>query len=401
MSRVIAVCMPASDAGFGECVRGVVAQDRWDLNSQDGLASMQAVIRGTYPMAAILSHGVAAGGSHRTVVLDVYRDGRPGAETLALRWAEAVYERSGTNAYQSAARILGEGVEAERVVEQAFCDLRGSMPSNLSVEAGGAAIEAAALRLANDREAGHAQPLPAAVPDAAADAALAAMSVRKGGVRRVLSPTALARLLSSQRAALELSVLEGLKVRDIAERMQTTTAVVHRHLRDALVAVGSGDPPSANVTLARWREARRGWAELPPHHRSRPERGMDAAHAWLDHQIASSAVSPTIVVLVTDVRRRFLATSERAGRTLGRPSLVGLRIDDITAAYARPLVPELWTLFEANGSMNGEYDCDRPDQLPVRTQFRGVWGRPLPDLQVGYLDPPVAVPSEAIAALQV
>ena len=111
------------------------------------------------------------------------------------------------------------------------------------------------------------------------------------------------------------------------------------------------------------------------------------AHAWLDFQVASGAIPPRIVVLVTDISRRFVTASANAGQTLARPSMIGLRIDDITAGYARPLVPELWTLFDANGSMAGDYDCDRPGQAPLRVPFHGVWGRPLPDLQVGYLQP--------------
>lgn len=399
MSRVLAVCLPASDVEFGERVRQVVSQDRWDLDSPEGLALMQAVLRGTYPTATVRSHGVSSGGRRRTVVIDVYRDGPPEAAARAVRWAEAVYDRSGTSAYRLAARILGEGGAAEWAVEQAFRDLRRSVPDDLSVEAGGAAIEAAAVRLANRaRAAGHA-PSDEIASDPVAAPALAETSLRKGAVRTVLSGRALARLLSSQREALELSVLEDLKVRDIAERMQTTPSIVHAHLNDALVAVGHGEPPSAETTLARWRETQRDWAALPAHHRARREHGLAAAHAWLDYQVASRAVSPKTVVLVTDTDRRFVATSGNAAQTFGRPSVAGLRIDDVTAAYARPLVPELWTLFDANGSMNGEYDCDRPGQVPVRTEFRGVWGRPLPDLQVGYLNPPVAVPIEAIASL--
>lgn len=401
MSRVVTVCLPTSDHGFGERVRHVVDQDRWDLDSPEGLALMQSVLRGTYPMATVLSHGVASGGRAHTTVLEVYRDGLPGAAALELRWAELVYDRSAASAYRLAARILGDGSAAESVVEQAFCDLRRSAPEGRSVEGGGAAVEAAAVRLANQALAAGrdlrpadrtTDPLPESVP--------VEVSLRKGAVRRVLSRDALTRLLSSQREALELSVLEDLKVKDIAERMQTTAAVVHGHLNEALTAVGSGARPTAATTLSRWRASERTWRELPPHHRERPERGIDVAHAWLDYQVASDTLSPDTVVLITDANRHFVATSGSAASTLGRPSLIGLRIDDITAAYARPLVPDLWAVFDANGSMSGVYDCDRPGQAPVRTQFLGVWGRPLPTLQVGYLDPPVAVPAEASAALQ-
>jgi hypothetical protein len=198
-------------------------------------------------------------------------------------------------------------------------------------------------------------------------------------------------LLSRLREALELSVLEDLKVSQIAERMRTTPAAVHGIFREALLAVRAGVRPSAATTLARWRDAERGWAVLSDRHPARHAQSAAVAHAWLDFQVASRAIPAETVVLVTDGERRFVAASANAGQTLARPAVVGLRIDDITASYARPLVPELWTLFDANGRMQGEYDCDRPDQAPIRTKFRGIWGRPLPDLQVGYLQPPEPV----------
>jgi len=162
--------------------------------------------------------------------------------------------------------------------------------------------------------------------------------------------------------------------------------VVHRHLNDALVAVGNGVPLSAEATLSRWRQTRRDWAELPVAHPGRPARSLAVAHAWLDYQVASKAVTGDMCILVTDAERRFVTASANAGVTFGRPCVVGLQIDDVTAEYARPFVPELWNLFDVNGSMSGEYDCDRPGLAPMRIPFRGTWGRPLPELQVGYLD---------------
>ena len=55
--RVLAACNPKSDAGFAERVRRVVAQDQWDLGSPEGIALVQAVLRQSYPMAAVLSRG--------------------------------------------------------------------------------------------------------------------------------------------------------------------------------------------------------------------------------------------------------------------------------------------------------------------------------------------------------
>ena len=74
--------------------------------------------------------------------------------------------------------------------------------------------------------------------------------------------------------------------------------------------------------------------------------------------------------LVTDNSRRFVTANATAGVTLARPSMVGLQIDDITAEYGRPLVPELWDVFDTNGSMSGEYDCDRPGQ--TRSDFHST-----------------------------
>ncbi|HUS20439.1 MAG TPA: hypothetical protein VMZ66_00325 [Aeromicrobium sp.] len=386
MSRVLAACLPASDAEFGERVRRVIAQDRWDLDSPEGAGLMQAFLRQSYPMAAVVGHGgVRAGGIRRTVVLDVHRDGTPEAATRAVRWTEAVYELSGTAAYRAAARILGEGAAAELIVEHAFREICRSVVVDTSVEAGGAAVEAAALRLASEARAEEAAPSDAMPEASAAEPLLAGASLRIGGVRRSVSGVALAGMLSSQRAALELALLEDLKVSEIAERMQTRPSVVNGHLKDALLAVGSGVTPSASTTLARWREAQRSWLQLPAGHAARPGRALDVAHAWLDFQGATNAVRSGTVVLVTDPDRRFVAATGNAGRMLARPSVIGHHIDDITAEYARPLVPELWTVFREIGSMDGDYDCDRPGLAPIRIPFHGTWGRPLPDLQVGYL----------------
>lgn len=392
MSHILAVSFPKSDIGFRERVQQVVAREQGAVDSVAGVARMQAVLRANYPSATVASHGVSTGNLRRTIALDVYRDGPPGAATLLAAWTEAVYDRGGASAYRAAVRVLGEGSAAESVVEGAFQEVLTWASADVSVEEGVAAVKAAASRRANEVAAAElCPPTPGPDADTVARPALAATSFGIAGARRSLGGPAVGSLLSIQREALELSVLEDLKVSEIAERMRTTAAAVHSIFRDALLAVGSGVRPSAATTLGRWREAERGWAELPQHHPARPERSAAVAHAWLDYQVASRAVAPETIVLVTDTERRFIAASANAGQTLGRPSVVGLRIDDVTAAYAKPLVPELWTLFDTNGGMQGEYDCDRPNQLPIRTEFRGVWGRPLPDLAVGYLQPPLTV----------
>lgn len=391
MSAVLAVCTPSSDAVFGERVRHVVSQDRWDLDSPEGVALFEALLRQTYPMVTVLPHGVSAGSVRRTIALDVHRDGAPGPVDPRVVWAGAVYDRIGAAAYAQAARILGEGPAANAVVETAFREVCRSAGESTTAAAGATAVEATVVRLATEAR-GAAGEAPAAATEALPGVPLVGESVRRHGVRTALTAKALGALLSAQRDALELSVLEGLKVPQIADRMRTTPRVVHDHLRDGLLAIRSGARPTAQATLARWRDAEREWALLPSGHGSRAQTALAVAHAWLDYQVASGSLGSETVVLVTNAEREFVAASGNAGVVLGRPSVVGVQIDDITASYARSRVPELWNLFDASGSMQGDYDCDRPGQPPLRVPFRGVWGRPLPDLQVGYLEPGAAAP---------
>lgn len=382
---MLPVCHPGSDAAFAARVRTVIDRDRWDMGSAEGVAAFQAVLRATYPEVTVVAQGeIRAGGVRRTVVLDVYRGGAASTEP-DVRWLGAVYDLCGAAVYRVAARILGDGPRAEQVVERAFANAWHAR-GGVSVEDGATVAEAAVRRLVVEARTDDTPTTPSDTDDVDV-ATPGQIALRIGSVRRALSGPVLARLGAAPRAAVELAVLEGLKVREIAERMQTSQAVVARYLKEALLAAGSNVTPSAPMTLERWRAAQREWSELPTGHPEKPQRRREVAYAWLDCQLATSAVPEGTIVLVTDADRRFVATSPTAGAMLGRPSVVGLRIDDITADYARPMVDGLWTIFDENGSMDGDYDCDRPGQEPIRVGFRGVWGRPLPDLQVGYLRP--------------
>ena len=75
-ARRLAVCVPASDVAFGERVRHVVADRRWDLDGPDGLARITAVLRRDYPHATVTSETRAKqGGWHPLVILEILRDG--------------------------------------------------------------------------------------------------------------------------------------------------------------------------------------------------------------------------------------------------------------------------------------------------------------------------------------
>jgi hypothetical protein len=79
VDRVLAVCFPASDIGFGERVRNVVAQKPWDLRSPEGQALLQTILRESYPYATVAPAATTLdGGWHPPVLVHVYRDGDTG-----------------------------------------------------------------------------------------------------------------------------------------------------------------------------------------------------------------------------------------------------------------------------------------------------------------------------------
>ncbi len=200
-------------------------------------------------------------------------------------------------------------------------------------------------------------------------------------------PAATARLRPALREAMELAGFEGLALGEIAERMQTTAAVVDRLLEGASASTASGVMRSVAMVLADWRAAVRSWEQLQADSPERLAHAIDVAHVWLEYQVVTGAIAPEDIVLVTDSHRRYVAVSANAALLLGRTSLVGLRVEDVSVASDRPLVPGRWATFLAAGSTEGEYECDRPGQAPIRVSFRAFSDRPLPGLQVSYLRP--------------
>lgn len=387
MSHVLARCRPETDAGFQERVRTLTTRETWDLASAEGVALMQAVLRATYPLATVAEYdGVWSGGQRRTTVVEVDRDGLIREPVLDRH--DRLYAHSGHAAYRAAAEIVGEGAVAERVVGAAFGEVREALDDGSPIDAAGAAVVEAARRLAHQAQPREGVDGNDGVGVESTASGWADASILRRGVRTVLHGQAVQRLRSAQREALELAVLEDLKVSAIAERTQATPTQVHARLRDGILALRSEATPSPADTLRRWRAAEEARATLAPDEPTRWARTVEVAHAWLDYQVAARAIPDGSVVLITDRDRRFVAASAGAGDLMGRGSVVGLHIEDVTAPYARALVPELWTIFDADGAMHGAYDCDRPGQEPVRVSFRGVWGRPAPDLQVGVLGPP-------------
>lgn len=349
---------------------------------------MEAVLRATYPLATVAEHdGFWTGQQRRAVVVEVDRDGL--VRQPAMDRLDRLYAHSGPAAYRAAADVVGDGARAEDIVAAAFSEVRGTLQDGWSIDRVGAAVVTAARSLA--QEASGTVPSATGADGGAATtpSPWAGTSIVRRGARVALTGPAVHRLLSSQREVLELAVLEDLKVGAIAERTRTTRTQVHHQLRDGILALRSDSRPSAADTLRRWRAEEAARAKLSPEDPTRPAQTAAVAHAWLDYQIATDAIRSGTVVLITDTDRRFVATNAGAGDLMGRGSVVGLHIDEVTASYARPLVPELWGIFDANGEMHGDYDCDRPGLDPIRVPFQGVWGRPAPDLQVGLLGAPV------------
>lgn len=174
--------------------------------------------------------------------------------------------------------------------------------------------------------------------------------------------SAIATLHPAARSALELAVFEGLRVNAIAERMQLASTDVLGLLDDALRTLRLHRPSSTQVALSEWRHAQRDLESISNDDSARRRQTLVVAHRWLDYQVASGAVLTDEIMLITDADRRYVATTANAPRAFDHPSLVGLRVDDINVSNVRPVVPDVWNAFVANGSMTGEYDCDRPGQ---------------------------------------
>jgi DNA-directed RNA polymerase specialized sigma24 family protein len=323
-------------------------------------------------------------------VVEADRDGL--VRQPVLDRLDQLYAHSGAAAYRAAAEIVGDGAGAADIVAAAFRETRETLQAGWSIDRVGAAVVTAVRRLAQEASAADGSQAAREGADPTPSPWAGTSMVRRGA-RIGLSEPAVHNLLSSQREVLELAVLEDLKVGAIAERTRTTRTEVSHQLRDGILALRSASKPSAADTLRRWRAEEAARARLSLKDPTRPAQTAAVAHAWLDYQVATHAIPTGTVVLITDSDRRFVATNAGAGALMGRGSVVGLHIDDVTASYARPLVPELWGIFDASGEMHGDYDCDRPGLDPVRVPFQGVWGRPAPDLQVGLLGAPAVAGS--------
>jgi hypothetical protein len=77
MTRLVATTYPLSDVPFARRVRETLAEHAWDLESEEGVALLEALLRVSYPVATIVSTSAVApyGGIVVAQLLEIHRDG--------------------------------------------------------------------------------------------------------------------------------------------------------------------------------------------------------------------------------------------------------------------------------------------------------------------------------------
>ncbi len=366
MDRVVAICTPPTDIGFGEHVRAIIAGGRFDLDGPEGVALMQALLRESFPRAIVQPGLVrSSAGAAAPHTLHVHRDGSTAVPGSAVTQVGTAYDRFGPEAYRTAVQVSGDAAAAEAIVEQVFTATLSAMWADMPVEHAGPAVLGEVRRLSHaarrSAESEH-QPVP--------------LSADGPGVE------AMTWLRPAQRVALELATIEGLPVRDIAERMQRPVSVVNQMLTDALHSVKARVARPLAAIVEDWRTEQRAWDALPDGHPGRLERSLAVAEAWLEYQAETDAILPDEAILIVDRDRRYIAVTPNAARMFGRRSVVGLYVEDLTAENVRADTPDVWAEFVADGSSTGEYYGDRPGQPPFRLHFTAFADRPLPGLFV-------------------
>jgi len=117
-----ATTFPASDASFAAYVRQVLGARRWDLQSPEGRALLQALLRHSYPVATVIAREqlVPDGRLALATVVAVYRDGFAVSPGDAPRWMSEVFERYGSEAYGLALAVLRDPAAADAALEDAL-----------------------------------------------------------------------------------------------------------------------------------------------------------------------------------------------------------------------------------------------------------------------------------------
>lgn len=120
--------------------------------------------------------------------------------------------------------------------------------------------------------------------------------------------------------------------------------------------------------------------------------GFWAAEPAIEHFDALTAVEPhpdAPAIMVADNERRYVHATPAAALLSGRPlaRLLTMRVDDVTRATERAAVPEAWTRFVAEGSIDGPYVLERPDGSEVAIRFAARANTPWPNTHTSLLVP--------------
>ena len=117
-----------------------------------------------------------------------------------------------------------------------------------------------------------------------------------------------------------------------------------------------------------------------------------AAEPAIEHFDALTAVEPrpdAPAILLADNDRRYVHATPAAARLSGRPlaRLLTMRVDDVTRASERELVPAAWDRFIADGAMEGPYVLERPDGSEVELRYASKANAPWPGSHASLLVP--------------
>lgn len=129
----------------------------------------------------------------------------------------------------------------------------------------------------------------------------------------------------------------------------------------------------------------------------RPMGGRELSEFWaappeIEHFDALTAVEPrkdAPAILVADDHRRYVHATPAAARLSGRPlaRLLTMRVDDVARPSERPLLPDAWNRFLAEGSMEGPYVLARPDGSDVEVRYASKANVPWPGSHASLLVP--------------
>lgn len=117
-----------------------------------------------------------------------------------------------------------------------------------------------------------------------------------------------------------------------------------------------------------------------------------AAEPSIEHFDALTATEPkrdAPAILIADDERRYVHATPAAARLTGRPlaRLLTMRVDDVTTAGDREVLPDVWTRFLAEGWMEGPYTLERPDGSSVHVSYAAKANAPWPGSHASLLVP--------------